>query len=162
MLRQEPLEERDVQEILSRAAEIEGRESYDLAMLERTAAELGISVESVRLAEAEHRATRGERRLKEEFIQSRKEEFKIHLVTYVSVNVFLHLLNFFTSRGDSSPTYWAIFPLLGWGIGIAIHYFTARLTTGATFDEEFQKWKADRLAKKIIAGEYTESTRELQ
>lgn len=38
-----------------------------------------------------------------------------HLAVYVAVNTMLHLINLFGSRH-----YWAIWPLLGWGIAIAI------------------------------------------
>ncbi len=40
-----------------------------------------------------------------------------HLTAYVSVNVFLIILNLLTHPG----TLWFFFPLLGWGIGLAIH-----------------------------------------
>jgi len=38
-----------------------------------------------------------------------------HLAVYIAVNTMLHLINLFGSRH-----YWAIWPLLGWGIAIAI------------------------------------------
>lgn len=40
-----------------------------------------------------------------------------HLATYISVNLFLFLINLMTS-----PSYfWCVFPLLGWGIGMFLH-----------------------------------------
>lgn len=42
-----------------------------------------------------------------------------HLASYVVVNLFLFTLNMITSPGDI----WFIYPLLGWGIGLAIHTF---------------------------------------
>jgi hypothetical protein len=38
-----------------------------------------------------------------------------HLAVYVAVNTMLHLINLFGSH-----RYWAIWPLLGWGIAIAL------------------------------------------
>ncbi len=42
-----------------------------------------------------------------------------HLAAYAAVNVFLFLLNMITGASEI----WFIYPLLGWGIGIAIHTF---------------------------------------
>lgn len=44
-------------------------------------------------------------------------DFYMHLATFVIVNAFLIVLNLVTSPGD----FWAIWPLLGWGIGLASH-----------------------------------------
>ena len=42
--------------------------------------------------------------------------FYVHLSVYISVNSFLHILNF-REGGD----YWAFYPLLFWGVGLSIH-----------------------------------------
>ncbi len=58
--------------------------------------------------------------MNEEQAKERIEElrgFYAHLAAFVAVNVFLLLLNLITSPGFL----WFIFPLLGWGIGLAIH-----------------------------------------
>jgi hypothetical protein len=44
-------------------------------------------------------------------------DFYIHLAVYIAVNIFLFIINMLTSR-DSLWFYW---PLLGWGIGLAVH-----------------------------------------
>ena len=47
-------------------------------------------------------------------------EFYQHLVTYVVVNLFLIIVNFWTS-----PVYlWFFWPLAGWGLGLALHAVT--------------------------------------
>ncbi len=45
------------------------------------------------------------------------KDFYVHLGVYVLVNVFLIIINLLTSPGF----FWAIFPLLGWGIGLGAH-----------------------------------------
>ena len=58
--------------------------------------------------------------MNEEQAKERIEElrgFYAHLAAYGAVNVFLLLINLITSPGSL----WFIFPLLGWGIGLAIH-----------------------------------------
>ncbi|MCW5744890.1 MAG: 2TM domain-containing protein [Alphaproteobacteria bacterium] len=59
----------------------------------------------------------------------RLKAFYGHLAVYVAVNVLLHAINLMTAH-----RYWAIWPLLGWGLAIA-------LQASATFD-----WPARLLA----------------
>ena len=57
-------------------------------------------------------------------------DYYTHLATYVAVNLFLVILNLVTSP----ESFWFIYPLLGWGIGIAIH--TAEVFwTGSDWEE---------------------------
>lgn len=55
-----------------------------------------------------------------ERVKRKKRGFMSHLIAYSCVGVLLIFLNV---TSTSFP--WAIFPLLGWGIGIANHYFAA-------------------------------------
>lgn len=48
----------------------------------------------------------------------------IHAFVYVAVNALLALLSF------TSPRPWAIFPALGWGLGLAIHGFVVFVVLG--------------------------------
>ena len=43
--------------------------------------------------------------------------FYVHASVFVAVNGLLHVINFVTTPG----VYWAFWPLLGWGIGLAAH-----------------------------------------
>jgi hypothetical protein len=45
-----------------------------------------------------------------------KNGFYIHALVYVLVNLGLFAINAATGHG-----HWAVFPLLGWGLGLAIH-----------------------------------------
>lgn len=47
----------------------------------------------------------------------KKAEFKAHLFTYVIVNSFLVALWAVTGAGY----FWPIFPILGWGVGVAFN-----------------------------------------
>lgn len=44
-------------------------------------------------------------------------DFYVHLATFVVINAFLIIINLMTSPGD----FWAIWPLLGWGVGLVSH-----------------------------------------
>jgi len=43
--------------------------------------------------------------------------FYLHLTVFLVINALLHLINLVTTSG----TYWAFWPLLGWGIGLLAH-----------------------------------------
>jgi 2TM domain len=46
-----------------------------------------------------------------------RRDFKTHLVMYVLVNAMLVVIWAITS--DEGDLFWPIFPILGWGIGVA-------------------------------------------
>lgn len=49
--------------------------------------------------------------------------FRIHLSVYVGVQILLLVTWALTSNfDDGMPFPWFLFPLLGWGIGLAAHY----------------------------------------
>ena len=50
----------------------------------------------------------------------------IHAIVYVAVNLMLVLLSAVSGK------HWAIFPALGWGLGLAIHGMLVFLVTGGT------------------------------
>ncbi len=55
--------------------------------------------------------------------RKRVEEIKgfyMHLIAYVVINAFLFVLNVLTSPRH----YWFFWPLLGWGVGLALHALT--------------------------------------
>jgi hypothetical protein len=47
----------------------------------------------------------------------KKSDFHAHLLAYVLVNTFLVAIWWFTGHGF----FWPIFPILGWGIGVAFN-----------------------------------------
>lgn len=147
MNRQEYNDE-EISEILRRAANIQGKEELDRAILERTAEELGISPEAVRQAEEEFQQTRvtyeEQQALKQEqkaFTRHKWQEFYEHLATYLAVNSFLFFIDY---RKDHSLS-WVFYPLLGWGIGMVIHLVSMfRPFENEELDKEFTKWRKAR------------------
>ncbi len=70
-----------------------------------------------------------------------KKEFYRHLVTFIIVMPFLFAINILTS-----PFYlWFWYPLLGWGVGLAIHFFTVFGFQGRFYD----KWEAKEIEKEL-------------
>jgi len=50
--------------------------------------------------------------------QEEKRDFIIHLIVYVFVNILFLVINLLYSPQHL----WFFYPLIGWGIGIAMHY----------------------------------------
>ena len=65
----------------------------------------------------------------------------IHACVYLCVNLLLVALSAASGRG------WAVFPLLGWGIGLAIHGAVVFLVTGgAGLHERLLQRERERLS----------------
>ncbi|MCO5185253.1 MAG: 2TM domain-containing protein [Anaerolineae bacterium] len=62
--------------------------------------------------------------------------FYVHLAVYVIVNLFLFLLNIFTSP-DNLWFYW---PLLGWGIALGFHAVSV-FGSGSRFGSDWEEKK---------------------
>ncbi len=78
----------------------------------------------------------------------KKKDFYGHLTTYVIVGIFFFVLNMLTSPFN----WWFYWPMLGWGIGLASHYFSAFGLPGteALNDE----WEEQEIQREIRRLEY--------
>ncbi|WP_221394056.1 2TM domain-containing protein [Dyadobacter sp. NIV53] len=69
--------------------------------------------------------------------------FKIHLRTYFMVNGVLWIIYFITigQSGGRHLFPWPIWPMLGWGIGLASHYLSAYDNAGEKklVEQEYEK-----------------------
>ncbi|MUM19595.1 2TM domain-containing protein [Mycobacterium sp. CBMA271] len=80
---------------------------------------------------AERRAEEDQRRLHRrrlEWIgQVNRTAFHIHASTYAAVQILLIAIWALTWRFDHGTAYpWFVYPLLGWGIALIVHYVVAR------------------------------------
>lgn len=64
---------------------------------------------------SERRAAR-KRKYEEKTLREKKIDFKRHFRTYLVMSLFFIALNIF----GNSHNFWAIWPILGWGIGVAM------------------------------------------
>jgi uncharacterized membrane protein len=69
--------------------------------------------------------------------------FYVHLGIYLIVNTALFAINMVTTP----DTLWFYWPLLGWGIGVAIHAF-ALVTEGRLFGPEWEQRKLEQLLQR--------------
>ncbi|MBD2449805.1 2TM domain-containing protein [Nostoc sp. FACHB-152] len=107
----------DVQQILQRAMAEKQQENFSEQQLQEMAAELGISFVTLQTAQQEWQREKEIIKRRQASKSYRLEQIKAHLISYLVINVFLIVLNLVTS-----PNYfWAIYPLLGWGLGLGLH-----------------------------------------
>ncbi len=78
--------------------------------------------------------------------EEEKKGFFAHLPIYIVVNVVLIIINLVYSP----DTLWFFYPLIGWGIGIASHYYLAVRKIGETLEEREEK--AEKRAKEKKEG----------
>jgi 2TM domain len=67
-----------------------------------------------------------------------KRAFGLHATVYVTVNLLLIAVWALTGRGY----FWPIWPVLGWGVGLGVHYWTVFFRRPISADEirrELQK-----------------------
>ncbi|MCU0433935.1 MAG: 2TM domain-containing protein [Bacteroidia bacterium] len=73
----------------------------------------------------------------------RRVGFRRHLIIYLLVNTFLWCVWFFTGREHSEGFPWPVFPMLGWGIGLAFDFFGAYINNGSdAIEREYEKLKS--------------------
>ena len=73
-----------------------------------------------------------------------KKGFYAHLMSYAIVITFLFLLNLITS----AHVWWFIYPALGWGLGLAFHYF-AVFGFGKLGDDEWEQKELEREIRRL-------------
>lgn len=113
----------EAQAILGRALEAQVKEerlSHDELLA--TAREVGVSPEAL---EAAARAVEGEAKRDAAQKQVRADAVRglaSHALSFVAVNALLVFINVWTGG-----PFWAMWPLLGWGLGLVIHAFSTML-----------------------------------
>ncbi len=136
--------EEAARQILKQAVDLQVNETeFSHDQLMAMADELGLSKESVLAAEQKWLAGREGIEERQAFERHRRQAFRTHLAVYVMVNLFLFLINLMTG----TSTWWFVFPLLGWGLGLAIHGWTAQQNDGDAYENEFLQWQLQRKIK---------------
>jgi hypothetical protein len=73
-----------------------------------------------------------------------KKGFYQHLMSFVIVNMFLFALNMITYPFH----WWFVYPLLGWGVGLAFHYVEVFGIPG--FDILSKEWEDRELDRELM------------
>lgn len=142
----------EVDRILRRAIEATSSKGDTLSESEilKIAEELNIDKNQVRIAMREDASVTQFENAKIMWRKKKKSEFYQHLTSYVIINGFMIALNIFLS----GTLGWAIFPLLGWGLGLAFDFYDSffpsdeKVEKGANKLMNSNKWK--KLFENII------------
>jgi hypothetical protein len=140
---QEFYKEEDAEAILRLASQGLDVGAVSRANLLASAAELGISVEALEQAERSVMFQRADSELRSQFKRRVHGEFYTHLVVYLTVNLFLIAINALTGLQD----FWAIWPILGWGLAVALHCGVIFVKSPDAFEREFERWKEKRKSR---------------
>ena len=76
-------------------------------------------------------------------IARKRANFKSNLFTYIVINAFLWILWYFRSGQQDHPGWpWPLWVTLGWGLGLAFHYFGAYVyPENNSVEKEYEKLK---------------------
>lgn len=107
----------DVQQILRKASMVQGADSISPEQLAELAAEVGIPLEALRQAEQDWSRERQERERQANRQAGHRLGFRLHLVPYLAVSLLLVVINLSTTP----RIFWCLYPILGWGVGVATH-----------------------------------------
>lgn len=138
----------DVEEVLKLAVRSAGF-SDEHALRQRlhaAAGELGLSDAQLAAAEEQYFKNKTQSEERAEFEKGRRKDFYEHLCSYLIVNTGLMAFDFF---GDGRIS-WALWPLIGWGIGIAFHTLSTYLTGTSDHEAEFKAWQRRRARRKRL------------
>jgi len=136
-----------VRRALEKRAGDDGAVSYD--ELAETAREMNISPERLQAAIEEHEDSYELEKAREKVLRRRRSEFNAHLRSYLIVNGALIVINLLTTWYP-----WAIWPIVGWGIGLAFHASSALFPNERDVDRAArsllrkQRYKRERDARK--------------
>lgn len=103
--------------------------------LEDIALQSGISAQVLQQAIAAEEDHRERERAKAKWLSRRKTGFYYHLWPYVLVNAFLIAVNLMTAPDGY---FWAIWPMLGWGLGLAFHAVSTFLPSERKLEREIR------------------------
>jgi hypothetical protein len=107
----------EMQQILEVAFKRKQQGEYTREQIIEIASELGVSSESLQAAEQEWLKNNVKVKKEKMSHSQQRKEFKSHLFAFMAINGFLVLLNL----GVSPGYFWAIYPILGWSLGLLLH-----------------------------------------
>jgi hypothetical protein len=127
----------EVTRILKRALRPKQSDTITHQELLEIARELGIASDTLDAAITQERAGMDLEEARKKWLRFRRSGFNPHLWSYIIIIVALFLIDLFSPGG-----WWFQWPMLGWGIGLALHFRNPYFP---------QERKIERGAKRILA-----------
>lgn len=103
----------EVQQILREATMMSKDDDISPEQLQEIASEVGISAQTLEKAK---KIWLERQKASQEQAKKRDEFIRFNLIPYLTISIFLVFLNLVTTPRD----FWSIYPVLGWGLGVAI------------------------------------------
>ena len=107
------------------------------AVVDEVAVHPGISDEDLETAENEYLSNKADTREFLEYKRRRRRELREHVFSYLIVNAMLVAVNWISS----GKLTWAVWPILGWGVGLAFHAWATLNSDSESFQEEFEQFR---------------------
>lgn len=134
----ETYDEEAVQQILRLAMIRQGKNGPLLrSQLVEIAEELGISEASLAAAEEEWQVQTEEQQARQEFAVYRHHQLRQGIVRFIIINSFLVMLNVITLHRID----WSVYPVLIWGMAIALQAWQVMQCEGENYDRAFRRWR---------------------
>jgi hypothetical protein len=79
-------------------------------------------------------------------LAQKRASFKSHLATYVVMNTFFWVVWYLNGQHRSHQGWpWPVWPMLGWGIGLAFHFIGAYIAPKSNMvEKEYEKLKNNK------------------
>lgn len=80
-------------------------------------------------------------------IARNRASFKSHALIYFIVNFLLWTMWYIKLRNNVTPYFernvipWPVWPMIGWGIGLVFHYYSAYKRKNSLAEKEYEKLK---------------------
>ncbi len=77
-------------------------------------------------------------------LAAKRVKFKNHFIKYISVNLLFWIVWYFIdAQNERHGLPWPIFPTIGWGIGIVVHYVSVyhKTDNSGRIEREYQRLK---------------------
>jgi hypothetical protein len=128
----------DVQQILTLAIARQAGDEKEFPheVLLEIAAELDISPDVLKLAEADWVAKQGEMHHRQAFNIHRQRRFKKRAGNFLISNTFLVLMDLLTGGGVN----WSLYIVLFWGLLVGLDGWNTFQTKGDDYEAAFQRW----------------------
>ena len=138
----------DVQQILQLAIsrQVDDDKEFSHEVLLEIAAELDISLETLKLAEADWANKQGEIQHRQAFNLHRQRRFKKRAGNYAIINSFLLSMDFLTGGGIN----WALYIVLFWGLFLGLDGWNSFQTKGEEYEAAFQSWYRKHQLKRSV------------
>ena len=127
----------DVNRIIRRALKIDHSDSIGHRELLDTARELGIDPKRIETAIEQESRSIQQQKARDQYLSRKRSKFQSQLWSYIIVNTALILINALTPG-----PWWFQWPLLGWGIGLALSFRKAYFPT---------TYRVERATRKILS-----------